>query len=223
MTIAPTDPDRILVLAYAPAERGEALAALFLLDETLGQTLRGARDPLLAQMRLTWWHEALSGLGDGPAPADPALAGLIATGIVPSRVAGATVAAMVEGWEALLEEPVDASALDRYASARGGALFGIGALILGCNHDALAEAGAGWALVDLARHSSEPSLAERALTAARPLLVRATANRWPVPLRSLGALVSLASRDATRGAGALQPAGHPARMLRALRHRLTGR
>lgn len=217
------DPDRILALAYAPADRREALAALFRLDETLGQTLRGARDPLLAQMRLTWWHEALSDLGDGPAPANPALAALIGAGIVPSLVLGSRLAAMVEGWEALLEEPADAAALDRYASERGGVLFGIGAAILGGDHEALAAAGAGWALADLARHSSEPSLAERALTAARPRLARAMASRWPVRLRSLGALAAVASRDAKGNAGALQPAGHPARMLRALRHRLTGR
>jgi phytoene synthase len=217
------DPDRILALAYAPADRREALAALFRLDETLGQTLRSARDPLLAQMRLSWWHEALSGLGDGPAPADPALVALIATGIVPSLVPGSRLAEMIEGWEALLEEPVDAATLDRYASGRGSALFGIGAVILGGEQDALAAAGAGWALVDLARHSSQPSLAAHALAAARRQLERAMASRWPVRLRSLGALAALASRDAKGDAGALQPAGHPARMFRALRHRLTGR
>ena len=217
------DPDRILALAYAPADRRGALAALFRLDETLGRTLRGARDPLLAQMRLTWWHEALSGLGEGAAPTDPALAAVIATGIVPSLVSGTRLAEMIEGWEALLEEPVDAAALDRYASGRGGVLFGIGAVILGGDHEALAAAGAGWALTDLARHSSEPSLAARALAAARPQLERAMASRWPLRLRSLGALAALASRDVNRPLDALQPAGHPARMLRALRHRLTGR
>lgn len=217
------DPDRILALAYTPADRREALAALFRLDETLGRTLRGARDPLLAQMRLSWWHEALSGLGEGPAPADPALAALIETGIVPSLVSGSRLAEMVEGWEALLEEPVDAAALERYATGRGGVLFGIGAVILGGEHDALASAGAGWALTDLTRHSSEVSLAVRALAAAGPQLERAMASRWPVRLRSLGALAALASRDARGGVDTLQPAGHPARMLRALRHRLTGR
>lgn len=217
------DPDRTLVLAYVPASRREALSALFCLDEAIGQALRGARDPLLAQMRLTWWHGALSGLGEGPAPADPALSALIATGLAPSLVSGATIAAMIEGWEALLEEPLDAAALMRYASLRGGPLFNIGATILGADHRSLTAAGAGWALANLARHSSESMLAERALAAARPLLAGVMASRWPARLRPLGALAALAARDAQGGAAVLQPVGHPARTFRVLRHRLTGR
>jgi 15-cis-phytoene synthase len=224
MTHDLVDPDRILASAYAPADRREGVGALFGLDEALGQALRGARDPLLAQVRLTWWHEALSDLGSGPVPADPALAALLTTRVVPSSVSGARLAGMIEGWEALLEEPIDAAVLERYAVGRGAALFAAGAMILGEDRDDLTgPAGAGWALVDLARHSSDASLAERALEAARPKLAVAMASRWPVRLRSLGALAALAMRDTKRGVGALQPAGHPARMLRALRHRLTGR
>lgn len=216
------DPDRALVLNYAPVGRREMLAALFALDEALGQALRGARDPMLGQMRLTWWHGALSGLNGGAAPSDPALVALLRTGIVPDVIDGATIATMVEGWEALLDDPVDAAALGAFARQRGGVLFRLGARILDGTRDAIEDAGAGWALVDLARHSVDTDVAARALAMAQPHLDRAVTPRWPVKLRALGALTALAARDAGRGRP-FQPAGHPARMLRALRHRLTGR
>lgn len=216
------DSDRVLVLSYAPTGRREMLAALFALDEALGQALRGARDPMLGQMRLTWWHGALSGLNDGAPPSDPALIALLETGIVPNFIDGATVAGMVEGWEALLDDPIDAAALDAFARQRGGVLFRLGARILGGTLDAVEDAGAGWALVDLARHSVDTDVADRALAMAQPHLDRAMASGWPVRLRALGALTELATRDAGRGRP-FQPAGHPSRMLRALRHRLTGR
>lgn len=222
MTQSLSDPERALALTYAPADRRAALAALFGLDEALGQVVRGARDPLLGQMRLTWWHEALSGLGSGAVPADPALARLIETGVVPD-VAGTALAGLVEGWEALLEPNMTDGDLTDFAEGRGARMFTLGAQVLGAEHPAVGEAGFGWALCDLARHSSDPALGVRALTMAAPALRRGMSVAWPVRLRALGALAALALEDASRGADGLRPAGHPLRMLRALRHRLTGR
>lgn len=223
MSYGVTDPDRALVLAYAPEKSREALAALFRLDEALGQIIRGARDPIMGQMRLTWWHEALSGLGSGPPPPDPVLAGLIGTGVVPALASGSAIAGIVEGWEILLDPDLADDDLTDFARNRGGELFVLGGQVLGADHPGLRDAGFGWALCDLARHSSDHALADRALALAAPALRRAMEPRWPVRLRSLGALAALASADAVRGRLSMRAAGHPARMLRALRHRLTGR
>lgn len=220
MTQLVADPDRALVLAYAPADRRAALAAMFRLDEALGQVVRGARDPMLGQMRLTWWHEALSGLGRGTVSPDPVLADLLTSGVVPGVTTGPALAAMIEGWEALLDESVD---FTQFAQMRGGVLFRIGGAVLEDYGAPLEAAGAGWALVDLARHSSTPGAAVQAMDAAMPYLRAAMASSWPRRLRALGALAALAARDAGRGVHRLEPAGHPARMVRALRHRLTGR
>ncbi|RHW17071.1 hypothetical protein D1610_13215 [Sphingomonas gilva] len=222
MTQSLSDPDRVLALAYAPVDRRRALAALFGLDEALGQVVRGARDPLLCQMRLTWWHEALSGLGGGPAPSDPALVELIEAGVVPD-MSGTALAALVDGWEALLEPDMTDDDLAAFAEGRGARMFTLGAEMLGADHPALDDAGRGWALCDLARHSSDPALSARALAMAGRALRHAMDAAWPLRLRALGALAALAQGDTVRGADRLRPAGHPLRTLRALRHRLTGR
>jgi 15-cis-phytoene synthase len=81
-------------------------------------------------------------------------------------------------------------------------------------------AGESWALVDLARHSANRAEAGSALSAAR---LRTSIRRWPTRLRPLGMLAALAARDSDPNRAQWETQGAPARMLRMLRHRLTGR
>ncbi|MBB3692899.1 squalene/phytoene synthase family protein [Sphingomonas sp. BK580] len=211
--------ERALALSYAPADARDGLAALLALDERLGAILRTTREPLVGQMRLTWWYEALEALDRAPAPAEPVLAAL--RGAVVARVPGAELARQVEGWEALLETPLTSAALEAHASARGGGLFGAAAALLGApTDDTIARAGEGWALADLMRHLSDPVLAAAARDAARSRLSGALDRRWPPRARALGALAWLARLDLT---APTRPAGHPARAARLLWHRLSGR
>lgn len=205
------DPERALALLYAPADARAGLAALFALDDALAAIVRTTREPLVGQMRLTWWYEALGAL-DAQAPsANPVLQALAAH-VVPA-VSGATLAAMVDGWEALLDEPLDPAAMARFGEARGGGLFAAAAAVLGVERTGLREAGAGWALADLAGNLSDPAGAAMARSLSAPRLVQAMRGRWPVRGRALGALVLLA-RPGT--------AGSPARVARLLWHRATG-
>jgi 15-cis-phytoene synthase len=52
--------ERRLILSYAPAHARAGLSALLQLDDTLADVLRHVSEPVIAQMRLTWWHDALS-------------------------------------------------------------------------------------------------------------------------------------------------------------------
>src|SRR3546814_7046937 len=54
------DPELALAICYAPRKARAALAALFALDATLADVLRTTTEPMLGQMRLTWWHDALT-------------------------------------------------------------------------------------------------------------------------------------------------------------------
>lgn len=212
-------PERALALGYAPAAARAGLAALFALDERLAAILRTTREPLVGQMRLTWWHEALAALDHAPPPAEPVLTALAHTVIV--RVPGATLARLVEGWEALLDVPLDEAALETHAAARGAGLFNAAATLLGVAPDVMiARAGEGWALADLAHHLSDVALADRARTLAHARLSADDRTRWPVAVRALGALARLARLDL---APAPRPVGHPARAARLLWHRLSGR
>lgn len=205
------------MLLYASAQQRPALAALWALDETLAALLRTTSQPLIGQMRLTWWHDRLSSLADGLPPTEPVLAGL-ATHVLPAGVTPAMLAAVVEGWEELLEGGrLGAEAMERHGALRGAGLFACAARVLGAGRDPHEAAGRGWALADLARHVSDPEERALAWELARGALAEALAVRWSRAGRPLGALAVLAARDPA------EPRDAPARTWWALRHRLTGR
>ena len=206
--------ERRMVLSYSASDTRAGLAALLALDDTLAAILRSTRDPMVGQLRLTWWHDALSALDTRPAPAEPVLRA-IERDVMP-KVSGAVLAGMIEGWVELLDpESLDAERLARFAEGRGGGLFAAVGTVLGANvDDPVGEAGRGWALTDLALHVSDPKAAALARSMAAQHLAAATARRWSRAGRPLGAMAHLAAMAPDRGA---------ARVGRALWHRLTGR
>ena len=200
-------------LYFAPAVSRAGLTALFDLDHGLGTILRTTREPLVGQMRLTWWYEALTALDTTPPPAEPVLAAL-ATKVLPHGVTGAALATQVDGWEALLDD-LDEPAMLRFAAVRGGGLFGAAASLLGAPDTAIGRAGEGWALADLSANLSDPAAAERARGLARERLTGLFSPRWSGAARPLGVLALLAEADLAGRSGA-------ARAVRLARHRLTG-
>ena len=221
--MAELDPDRTLALTYVPAERRPALAALWRLDAALGAVLAGGREPLISQIKLAWWRDSLAKLDQAPPPAEPVLQE-VAKHVLPRGIKGSQLARMEEGWSILLAgEALTASDLDNYSGSRGALLFRHSSQLLGIQMNArVKKAGEGWALADLARHSNEVD-AKAALEVARDRLFDVAAQRWPKPLRPLGMLAMLARRDVDRGLENQEPQGTPGRMMRMLRHRLTGR
>lgn len=210
--------ERRLVLTYMPTpEAGAALAALFALDGKLGETLRTTSEPMLGQIRMQWWQDALARLDSAPPPPEPVLEG-IARDVLREGVTGAEVGQMVEGWRVLLEPELDEAAL-RTHGERGRALFALGGRVAeAAASDPLAQAGEGWALADLAGKLSDPAEAAAARRMAEAALAEARSARWSRKGRALGAMALLARMDL---AGV--PVGSPKRTLRALWHRMTGR
>lgn len=221
--VAELDADRALALAYVPTSARPAIDALWRLDVALGAVLAGAREPLLSQIKLTWWRDALEKLDLERPPAEPVLEA-IAAKVLPAGVSGSALSSMEEGWTVLLsQDPLTVSDLASYSAARGGLLFRYSAAILaGGLSPEMEEAGEGWALVDLARHSN-PQDAAASLGLARERLAAGAGIVWPSALRPLGMLAALARRDLDRGIEPFEDHGAPGRMLRMLRHRLTGR
>lgn len=220
----PDRPERTLALSYATPDVRPALVALLGLDDTLGQILRTTREPMVGQMRLTWWYDALSALDVTPPPAQPILQALAAE-VVPRGVAGAALAEMVDGWEVLLEpDRLDHASLDAYARQRGTRLFDLAGKLLGARaSDPLDQAGAGWALADLARHSRDAATAALPAALARAALDDAMRVRWSRPARPLGALALSARMDVATPSGNAASSTSPSRIARLAWHRLTGR
>ncbi|QNE31351.1 hypothetical protein F1C10_04965 [Sphingomonas sp. NBWT7] len=212
--IDPTDghPERALALSYAPRAARAGVAAVFALDATLARLALGTRDAMVAQLRLTWWYEALGDLAQGVVPAQPILRTL--------RDEGADAAALMkvaEGWELLLPAEIGDGDLEAFAAARA-SVFNEAARLAGARDD-VSAAGRGWALADLALRSAEPARVAAATRLAMPSLQAAAAQRWSGAGRFLGALVHVARADL---AGAAPP-GAPRRVARLAWHRLTGR
>jgi 15-cis-phytoene synthase len=187
------DEIRMLGLNFAPLERRSALHALWALDEALGQVVRSTTEPMIGQMRLTWWHERLSAIGDGAPPAEPVLVALARE--MPDH--GAALAAMIEGWEALLDPmPLDDVAIAMHASARGGRMFALCADLL---NDAtnVHAAGDGWAAMDFALHCSDKDTARRAQSLARERVADGALPK----AKALRVLARVSRRDAARPLG----------------------
>ena len=218
------DPEFGLAMSYASPSAQPGLLALFALDSALAGILRTTREPMVGQMRLTWWHEALTRLDAAAPPAEPVLQAL-ARHVLPRGVPGARLAGMIDGWEELLEaETLDDAAIGRHADARGGALFAMAGDILGAREtDPVVPAGRGWALADLGRHLADAPTADRAIGLATAPLAEACGAHWSRAARPLGALARIARMNIAVPLDKPLPIGAPRRVGRLLFHRLWGR
>ena len=220
--VSVSHPERQLAIAHAPRLARDSLATLFAIDERLASFVWRAREPMIGLMRLVWWRDALDALDRGPPPGEPLLHA--AAALRPDRIAGHELAAMVEGWEALLDDPDwSAETMRLHGQARGAQLFRLAGRVLGREHARIDAAGEGWALADLARQTSDPARAAALLEMAEAPLDNGITGGWPHALRPLGMLAVLAREDVRRGHGALRPPASRWRLLRLLAHRWTGR
>jgi 15-cis-phytoene synthase len=185
----PNDPDLAFALQHVPAGQRAAVAALWALDEQLGQIVATTSEPMVGQMRLLWWREAL----ESAVPGHPVLDGL--TSLEAAGIDRASLAILVDGWEVLLDPlPLDAEQLGTYAEGRGTQLFALTSRILG--RAPPANVGAGWALADFAFRCSDKVTSSRALDLARTALADVPLRHLPRPLRIL---VRLARGDVAEG------------------------
>ena len=212
------EPERRMILSYAPGTAaGQGLAALLALDDKLAETVRSTTEPMLGQIRLQWWHDALVKLDGAPPPAEPILES-VARDVMRDGVTGTMAAGTAEAWQALLQTELDAAGMKAFA-LRGARIFELAGRLAGASRaDPLTLAGEGWALADLAGGLSDRGEAAAARMIAEQALGEAIAMKWSRNGRALGAMAHLAQLDL---AGV--PFGSPRRTGRALWHRLTGK
>ncbi len=203
-----------LALVYAPASARRQTLALLALDARMASLIRRSSEPMLAQLRLAWWREAIA---QDPAkwPAgEPVLACLRTWG---DRASAATW--LVNGWEALTAAPpLGTTQLATFAEGRAGAAAGL-ALALGRPSEAEAarQLGRIWGVEDIAMRLArdDERTAALALLGEQPALPKVSR-----PLRSLRVLAGLSRRR--RLAGGDEGAASPAAMLEALKLGLLG-
>lgn len=210
-------PDQALALQLAPPTYRPALTALLALDGRLAQILRAAKSPMTAQLKLTWWRDALARLDDDPVAGEPILQA-IATDVVATGVRGVALAEIAEGWMALLAEDfATAAVLDEYAALRGGGLFSAAARAFGgVADDQVVEAGKLWALADLAGHVSGLEVVNTVRIPMVLALKAAFVRRWSRCFRPIGTLSLLCMFELDHGS-------RLSNLVRLTRFRLIGR
>lgn len=188
-----TLPDEVnLALAYSPADRRAALRIFFELDFRLSRIVSATTEPMLGQMRLAWWRDQLSVAPDDRPKGDAVLDGIG----LHWRGKERALVALVDGWEYMLCEVLDASAGQGFAKGRAAPF---GAIL----PDGQAEKhrieytrqAQRWALVDAAVHIPDGEERQTLLNLARE--VKTTAS-LPKELRGLAVLDALAVRSLAR-------------------------
>jgi len=136
-----TDRDRFLAALFAPAERRDAIFALYAFNIEIARVREVAREPLPGEIRLQWWSEVLNGERREEAGANPVAAALLLA-IARYGLAVGKLIALVEARRFdLYEQPmVMIAELEAYTESTSSALIALAAQMLG--HDAEAAAAA---------------------------------------------------------------------------------
>lgn len=147
------DPDRWLTALFAPETRRPGLFALYAFNLELARIAENVSEPLLGDIRLQWWRDALAECAPESPRAHP-VAHALRERVVPAGVKPESLIALVEARTVDLEPapPPTLEALCAYADATSGAVMRLALQVLGVESDAAArEAGIAYALVGLLR------------------------------------------------------------------------
>lgn len=169
------DRDLFLCTLLAPLPVRQALTALYAFNAEIARARRNTNEPLVARMRLKWWHDALDQVFEGAPPHHPVARALARA--VPLGLDKAVLKGVVEAHaDALGTAPdFDADGLARRADAALGPVFIQALDLLGARapvaERAAAAAARAWALVTVLR--LEPLPADR----VRPIHAAALGHR----------------------------------------------
>ena len=161
------DRDRYLAALFAPAERRDALFALYAFNVEIGRVREVAREALPGEMRLQWWSEVLGGERDGEAAANPIAAALLSA-IERHKLPTNSLLDLIEARRFdLYDEPMAAIAdLEAYAKRTSSAVIALAAQILGIDAQAAADpAGIAYAI---SRSHPRIAVSRRTAPALRP-------------------------------------------------------
>jgi len=140
-TLRAEDPDRFLSLGFAPARRRGSLAALYLVNHEIAKTGERVTEPMMGQIRLQWWREALERLYQGERAGHPA-ADLLAPLLGPEAEATRPPFALFDTLLEARENDLNSAPFDQvdpftaYLDATSGGLMHIAAYLCAPDHAA---------------------------------------------------------------------------------------
>jgi len=154
-TVRRADPDRWLSSRFIgdPTKRADVIA-IYGFSQELARVALGAREPMVAEIRLTWWREGLDDILAGkPARGHPVMQAL-AQAINRNGLAAAPLEALSDAYFTDLdaERFADDAALEQYLDGASGAVMALAAAITaGVDAADLRPAAHAWGLVGLIR------------------------------------------------------------------------
>ncbi|HEX4080936.1 MAG TPA: phytoene/squalene synthase family protein [Rhizomicrobium sp.] len=130
-TVRRFDPDRYFATLFAPARKRPPLFALYAFNHEIARAAEATREPMMAEIRLQWWREAIEEARLGRPHAQPvviALADLFARTSLPRG----EFEALVDARSAEISPTpfADLSALETHAQATASRLMRLAAIIL---------------------------------------------------------------------------------------------
>jgi len=126
------DPDRFLASLFAPADRRESLWAVLAFNLEVAKTRERVREPVLGQIRLQWWRDAVSEIFAGT-PREHAVVTALAKATAARGLSRAAMERLIDARETdlSLEPPADLAALEDYAEQSSGPLLDLASQVLG--------------------------------------------------------------------------------------------
>lgn len=151
------DRDRYQTALFAPADRREALFALYAFNYEIARVRELVTQPMLGQIRLQWWREAVDAAFAGAPPRQHEVAGPLAAVIGDHVLTRAHFDRMIDTRERDLADqpPASLAALEDYAEGTAATLLYLALDVLGVTEPAAqvaaSEVGIGYALAGLLR------------------------------------------------------------------------
>jgi phytoene synthase len=151
------DRDRWLASLFVPREPRRHIHALYAFSLEVARVREIVSEPLLGEIRLQWWREALEGAHPGEAKANPVAAALLDTITRFDLPKALLLELIVARGRDLYGDPMESAAtLESYASATCSNLLRLAALILDgeeapASHDAALHAGIAYGITGLIR------------------------------------------------------------------------
>jgi hypothetical protein len=129
--VAKSDPDRFAAAMAAPVAARRVLFPIYAFNAEVTKAAWIASEPMIGEMRLQWWRDALEEIGQGRAVRKHEVATPLGEVLLPE--AAATLDKMVQArrWDLYKDPFEDEGHLLEYLSATGGALMWAGAQTLG--------------------------------------------------------------------------------------------
>ena len=145
-TLRDTDRDRYLACLLSPADRRNALAALYAFNAEIARIRDSVREALPGEVRMQWWRDLLEGSPHGDSQSHPVASALLET-IERYRLPRSVLSNMIEArifdlYDDLFE---DRNALEGYAGETASALIQLASLVLSPEEAAASAEAAGHA------------------------------------------------------------------------------